>query len=160
VEDSLDLTRAIIRSGVSHTQLLLLGMALSGAGFGGGDEEEQRLLGKLQRYQKTPVGKDPLAMENDFRNAESWFVDMLPAGVGMPSWIMRMFISPAMGVARFIETGDFRQVYWGFEDALGNMPLLNLDSVLNSWRIANELQSAAEAEAIDDSVEATETASR
>lgn len=160
VEDSIDLTRAIIRSGVSHTQLLLLGMALSGAGFGGGDEEEQRFLSRLERYQKTPVAKDPLALENDFRNATAWFSDLLPAGVGMPSWIMRMFVSPAMGIARFQETGDFRQVLWGFEDALGNMPLLNLDTVMNSWRLANELQSAAEAEAAIDNIESTQRASR
>src|SRR5690606_2651170 len=160
LEDSVDLTRAIIRTGVSHTQLMLLAMALSGAGFGGGDEEEERFIAKLERYQRTPVAKDPLQMENDFRNAQSWFSDLLPAGVGMPSWIMRMFVSPAMGIARFQETGDFRQVLWGFEDALGNMPLLNLDTVLNSWRIANELHTAAQEEAAINNVEHTESASR
>src|SRR5690606_18687014 len=44
IEDSLDITRAILRSGVSHTQLLLLGAALSSFGFGGDEDDEQRLL--------------------------------------------------------------------------------------------------------------------
>ena len=65
-----------------------------------------------------------------------------------------------MGVARFSETGDFRQVLWGFMDALGNMPLLNADSVLNSWTIANELAAAAAAESRDKSDAATANASK
>lgn len=160
IEDSMDMTRAIIRSGVSHTQLFLLGSMLSAAGFGGDDDDEERFLNKLRRYQTTPVAKDPMALENDFRNAEAWFLDMLPAGIGVPSWALRIFVSPAMGVARFHETGDFRQILWGFEDALGSMPLLNLDNILNSWEIANELAAASEAATLEDNVEATSRAQR
>jgi hypothetical protein len=158
IEDSYDLTRAIIRSGVSHSQLMILGMVLSSLGFGG-DDEEEKLLNKLRRYQKPMVAKDPMALENDFRNAEAWFSDLLPAGMGVPSWLIRPFVSPAMGVARFFETGDIRQVYYGFADALGNMPLLNVDTVQNSWMLANELTTAAEAESQDESIEASSRAS-
>lgn len=159
IEDSYDLTRAMIRTGVSHTQLFILGMALSAAGFGGEDDEE-KLLNKLRRYQKPIVAKNPLELENDFRNAEAWFSDLLPAGLGVPSWVIRPFVSPAMGIARFHETGDWRQVLWGFQDALGNLPLLNVDTVLNSWTVANELAAAAEATSQEDSEEATAGASR
>lgn len=160
LEDSMDLTRAIIRSGVSHTQLFVLGSMISSAGLGGDEDDESRLIAKLQRYQQTPVAKDPLSLENDFRNAEAWFSDLLPAGMGVPTWIFKMFVTPAMGVARYNETGDFRQVYWGFMDALGSMPLLNVDNVLNSWTMANELSAAAESASLEDNVEATSNAQR
>lgn len=160
IEDSMDLTRAIIRSGVSHTQLFMLGSMVSAAGFGGGDDDEEKLLNKLRRYQQEPVAQDPLALENDFRNAEAWFSDLLPAGMTVPSWVTKLFVSPAMGVARFKETGDFRQVLWGFMDTLGSLPLLNVDTVLNSWDMATELAAAAEAETQDESIEATSRASR
>ena len=159
IEDSYDLTRAIIRSGVSHTHLMILGSVLSALGFGG-DDDEKKLLNKLRRYQKAYVAKDPLALENDFRNAEAWFSDLLPAGMGVPSWIIRPFVSPAMGVARFYETGDFRQVFYGVADALGNMPLLNVDTVLNSWKIANEMAAAAEAKSLEENVESTAEAGK
>lgn len=159
IEDSYDLTRAIIRSGVSHTQLLVLGSVLSSQGFGG-DDEEEKLLNKLRRYQRTYVAQDPMSLENDFRNAQAWFAALLPAGMGVPSWIIRPFVSPAMGVARFFETGDYRQVMYGFADALGNMPLLNVDTVLNSWALANDLVSAAEAESMSENLESTAEASK
>lgn len=159
IEDSFDLTRAIIRSGVSHTQLFTLGMMLSAMGFGGEDDEE-KVLNKLRRYQQPLRTNDPLSLESDFRNAEAWFNDMLPAGMGVPSWIIRPFVSPAMGVARFHETGDFRQVLWGFMDALGNLPLLNVDTVLNAWGTANELAAAAEAHSLEQTDEATEKATK
>lgn len=149
IEDSIDLTRAIIRSGVSHTQLFLAGSIVSAAGFGGGDDDEMKLLNKLRRYQQAPVAQDPLSLENDFRNAEAWFSSLLPGGMGVPNWTLRLFVSPMMGIARFKETGDFRQVYWGFADAIGNMPLLNADNVLNAWNMANELSEAAELQAAE-----------
>lgn len=160
IEDAIDLTRAFLRGGVSHTQLMMLGLMLGEMGFGGEEDEEDRFLSKLRRYQRTPVAKDPLSLENDFRNAEAWFADFLPGGIGVPTWITRMFVSPAMGIARFMQTGDVRQVLWGFEDALGNMPLLNLDTVKSSWEAALHLQAAAEADSMEDSVEATMSAGR
>jgi hypothetical protein len=159
IEDSYDLTRSVIRSGVSHTQLMMLAMVMSSLGLGGEDDEE-KLLNKLRRYQKPIVAQDPLDLQNDFRNAEAWFSDLLPAGMGVPSWILRPFVSPAMGVARFAETGDFRQVLWGFMDALGNMPLLNVDNVMNSWMIANEFAAAAQAQTQDESDASTAEAGR
>jgi hypothetical protein len=159
IEDSYDLTRAFIRSGVSHTQLMVLAMVMSSLGLGGEDDEE-KLLNKLRRYQKPIVAQDPLDLQNDFRNAEAWFSDLLPSGMGVPSWILRPFVSPAMGVARFAETGDFRQVLWGFMDALGNMPLLNVDNVMNSWMTANELAAAAQAQTQDESDASTAEAGR
>lgn len=160
LEDSMDLTRAIIRSGVSHTQLFLLGSLVSAAGFGGDEDDESKLLAKLERYQQTPVAKDPLSLENDFRNAEAWFSNLLPGGMAVPSWIMKMFVDPVMGVARFRETGDFRQVYWGFLDALGSMPLLNMDNVINGWETANELSAAAESMSQEDGDEAVSRAEK
>ena len=160
IEDSYDLTRAILRSGVSHTQLLMLGTVLSSLGFGGDEDDESKLLNKLRRYQKAYVAKDPLDLQNDFRNAQAWFNELLPAGMGVPSWILKPFVSPAMGIARYIETGEFRQVYYGFADALGNLPLLNIDTVLNGWELAQNLTAAAEAETQDESDEATSNAAK
>lgn len=159
IEDSYDLTRAIIRTGVSHTQLMMLAMVMGALGLTGEDDEE-RLLNKLRRYQQTPVAGDPLALENDFRNAMAWFSDLLPGGMGIPSWIIRPYVSPAMGVARFAQTGDWRQIYWGFMDALGSMPLLNLDNIYSSWEVAHELTMRAQTEVQDDSADATSNASR
>ena len=40
-------------------------------------------------------------------------------------WMLKQFVSPVLGIERFFETGDFRNVTWGFQDALGSFPLVN-----------------------------------
>ena len=40
-------------------------------------------------------------------------------------WIMKQFISPIIGMERFLDTGDPQQIIWGFADAVGSMPLFN-----------------------------------
>ena len=159
LEDSIDLTRAIVRSGVSMSNLFIAGSLISAAGFGGGDDDEQKLLNKLRKYQRTPVAQDPLSLKNDFRNADAWFTNLLPGGMGTPSWVLKIFTSPIMGMARFKETGDFRQVLWGFQSAMGNLPVLNIDNAMNSWQLANELVAAAEA-ADGDSEESASNAAK
>jgi hypothetical protein len=45
--------------------------------------------------------------------------------MGQLHWMLKQFISPIIGFEKFYETGDFRQVTWGFEDAIGSFPLIN-----------------------------------
>lgn len=159
IEDSYDLTRAFLRSGVSHTQLMMLGMMIGSLDLAGDDEDEEYVLDKIRRYQKPVIPGDPLSEETDWRNADAWYSELLPAGMGVPSWIIKPFVSPAMGIARFAQDGDFRQVLWGFMDALGSMPLLNTDHVLKTWDSALEIAQLADEAAAEDGEEAAAKAS-
>jgi uncharacterized membrane protein YgcG len=58
-------------------------------------------------------------------------------------WTLKQFLSPIMGIERFMETGDYRQVIWGFEDALGSMPLVNAAMWDESVLVSAELADAA-----------------
>src|SRR5690606_27096291 len=71
-----------------------------------------------------------------------------PVSMVQLHWTLKQFISPMMGIENFINTGNFAHVLWGFEDALGSMPLVNETRIDEAFRVATELQQAAlEAEA-------------
>lgn len=138
VLEGVDLSRAFIRGGLTHTGLFTLGMMAGGLGLSGEDDEmkKRRLLSQAQG-----VGMvyDPRKVEADFRNADAIYMDALPFGIGslfepdegtgrspvQMHWMLKQFVSPLMGMEKFFETGDFRHVTWGFEDALGSFPLIN-----------------------------------
>jgi hypothetical protein len=142
VLEGIDLTRSFIRGGLTHTGLFAFGLMAGGLGLSGEDEEtRKRRLAAM--YQGAGMIYDPRAIENDFRNQDAIFLDWLPFGwdaafrvtdenaVGGPksmaqlNWVTRQFLSPVIGMERFFETGDFRQVTWGFQDAVGSFPLIN-----------------------------------
>lgn len=138
VMEGVDLSRAFIRGGLTHTALFAFGMWAAGLGLSGEDDEmrRRRLLARAQG-----VGNiyDPRRIENDFRNADALYLDVLPFGIGnlfeadpetgramyQMNWALRQFVSPVIGMEKFFETGDFRHVTWGFEDAMGSFPLIN-----------------------------------
>jgi hypothetical protein len=136
--EGVDLSRAFIRGGLTHAGLFAFGMWAAGLGISGEDDEmrRRRLMAENQG-----VGNiyDPRRIENDFRNSDGIFLDALPFGLGNlfdvdeetgramyhMNWMLKQFVSPVIGIEKFFETGDFRHVTWGFEDALGSFPLVN-----------------------------------
>jgi hypothetical protein len=140
VMEGIDLTRSFIRGGITHTGLFMLGMMASGFNLSGEDDEtrKRRLMARLQGV---PFVYDPRAIQNDFRNADAVFLDNLPFGFGHAlvdtfgggddsgmlqlHWMLKQFVSPMIGMERFFETGDPRQIMWGFQDAIGSFPLIN-----------------------------------
>jgi hypothetical protein len=154
VIEGIDLTRSFIRSGVTHTGLFVAGMMAGGLGLSGEDDEarKRRLMAQQQGL---GVVYDPRDIRNDFRNAEAMYLDWLPYGTeasGMlnmyaPHWMLKQFVSPMMGMERFFQTGDFRQVMWGFEDALGSFPLINQLSWSDAVATAEALSQNASQEA-------------
>jgi hypothetical protein len=140
VIDSMNLSRSVARSAISHTALFAAGTMAYSWGLGGEDEEERRRR-RLAQYLNVPLQFDPRQMENDFLYSEALFMDSLPFGIDtyfqdesgrspiVPHWIVRQFTSPIMGVQRFLETGDPREVYHGFWDAASVIPY----SVMNTW---------------------------
>ena len=130
VIESVDLTKSFVQSGISLTALFAGGMLAGGLGLAGEDDEERRRrrAAKLQGYQYI---YDPRQIENDFRNEDAIFLDNLPfglsslfAGFGVTTgdsesgyrkmgnlhWMLKQFVSPIMGMERFFQTGDWRQI--------------------------------------------------
>lgn len=151
VIEGADLFRPFVKGALTHTGLLALGMAAGGLGLSGEDEETKRRR-RLATYLGTPYYYDPRAVQNDFRYADAIFTDGLPGvfesllRVGdeeitdqdmkhavQPHWIFRQFLSPIVGVERFLSTGDVRQIGWGFSDAFAVMP----NSIKRVWDEAN-----------------------
>ena len=142
VIESADLAQAVVQSGVSLTTLFAGAMLSGGLGLTGEDEESKRRRRMMQLQGLSNV-YDPREIENDFRNQDAIFLDNLPFGLsslfrvtpeGSESgdrsmaqmhWMLKQFVSPIMGMDRFFQTGDWRQIMWGFQDALGSYPLIN-----------------------------------
>lgn len=163
VLEGIDLTRSFIRGGLTHTALFSMGLMAGGLGLTGEDDETKKRR-RAAKLQGAGFVYDPRAIENDFRNADSVFLDWLPFGLdtyfnvgqdanghmrsmGQLHWMMKQFISPIIGMERFYETGDFRQVGWGFEDALGSFPLINTLMWNDAVETASEMASMADDQA-------------
>ena len=154
IVEGIDLSRAFIRGGLTHTGLFVAGMMAGGLGISGEDDEakKRRLMAKHQG-----VGHiyDPRAIENDFRNADAIYLDWLPYGseatgkvtIAQPHWMLKQFISPIMGMEKFFQTGDMRHVTWGFQDALGSFPLINTLMWNDAVETAGQIEKMADAEA-------------
>jgi hypothetical protein len=159
VIEGIDLSRSFIRGQVTLTGLFTMGMMAGGLGLSGEDEEMRRRR-RAAELQGAAVIYDPRKLENDFRNADALFLDNVIGlagffgigdGEGQRSmsdlpWILRQFVSPVLGIERFLETGDPRQVTWGFQDAISSFPLINSlmwDDAVSTY---NELMKEAEVE--------------
>ena len=164
--DSVNLANAFIKGGLTHTSLMGLGLLAGSLGLTGEDEEEKRLRREAE-VQGAGYVYDPRKIENDFRNADALFLDNLPgwfpfrdflaesfetsmgADGETPSamanlhWTLKMYASPIMGIERFLSTGNINQVTWGFQDALGSMPLVNAAAWDDTVRVGDELYKAA-----------------
>lgn len=146
VLEGIDLSRSFIRGGLTHTGLFMAGLMAGGLGLSGEDDETKKRR-RLAQLQGAAFVEDPRALENDFRNKDMIFLDWMPglgSGSGMVqlNWTLKQFISPVLGMEKFFETGDFRYVTWGFEDAIGAFPLINTlgwsDAVSTAHELANQ----------------------
>lgn len=151
----LDAMDAVINMGVTHSLLFTGGMVLGGLGLSGEDEEEKRRR-RAAEAQGMPWLSDPREIENDFRNAHALFLDEIPGlntifrskssgrSMASPHWILKPLVSPILGMERFFETGDIRQLKWGFEDAITSFPLFNMITLNKAMTMSEELAHAAQ----------------
>lgn len=157
--EGMDLSKAFIQSGLTHTALFATGMAAGTLGLSGEDEEDRRRR-RAAYYQGAGYVYDPRKLQNDFLNADAIFLDNIPilntlfkvtgdengaAGRSIANlhWTLRQFISPIVGMEKFFETGDTRHILWGFEDALGSFPLINETMLYSGVQTYKELISAS-----------------
>jgi hypothetical protein len=164
VIETIDLQRTFIRSGVTTSMVMALALMAGNLGLDGEDEEAKRRE-RLARYLNVPTVNDPYEPQNSFKYARAIFLDSIP-GLDMvfqdsrgeaavvPHWIIRQFTSPILGMQRFFDTGDIREIGYGFWDAFSVIP----NSVLRIWEdadtMASQLADMAQAEAGYDSEEA------
>lgn len=160
VMEGIDLSRSFIRGGLTHTGLFAFGLMAGGLGLSGEDDETKRRR-RAAELQGAGFVYDPRRIENDFRNSDAVFLDWLPFGfdhwfrvtdgdapggarsMGQMHWMLKQFLSPVIGMERFFETGDFRHVTWGYEDALGAFPLINTMMWSDTVQTAHELAAMA-----------------
>jgi hypothetical protein len=171
VLEGFDLTRPMIRMGVTQTGLMAA--ALMAQNFGlGGEDEEMRKRRQLAKYLNGPLIMDPREVQNDFLMADALFLDQFSLfglntifqdeGSGrsavVPHWIFRQFLSPMMGVQRFLETGNWGEIRAGFIDAASVVPY----SAITLWKeadlTAELLAQAAADENLDTSAAAQSSA--
>ena len=153
--DGMNLSRAFIQSGISWTTLFTMGSLAASNGLGGEDEEERRRRKMAQRM-NLPTYIDPVkaddggpgfgtgGAEHDFRQVDAIYLDETPLkgwyempdgrSAVVPHWIIKQYTAPMMGMARFFETGDMRELAYGFWDAASVIPY----SAVTLWRQANE----------------------
>jgi hypothetical protein len=145
--ETLDLQRTFIRSGVTYSMVMTLGLMAGGLG---GDDEEERRRRRLMQNLNLPHYLDPGDSQNAFTNADAMYLDDVPflgrffkgaqyddpetaederRSVMIPHWITKQFTSPIIGMSRFFENGDLREVGWGFWDAFTAVP----HSVMRIW---------------------------
>ena len=166
VIETLDLTNAVVKSGLTHTGLFAMGLMAGGLGLSGEDEEDRRRR-KAAMYQGFAYLYDPRDIVNDFRNADALYLDWLPfdldeffrvtddenAGahsMASMNWIVKSVLSPIIGMERFYNTGNPYELMWAFKDAFYSMPLVNTMLFDDAVQVNAELaQAAADAEAVD-----------
>ena len=170
VIEGIDLSRAFVRSGMTLTSWFAVA-ALSGSMLSlSGEDEEAKRRRKLAKNQGLGVVYDPNEMQNDMRSADAIFLDNIPflgalydavdgdASGGQspvfPHWMLKQFVSPVVGMERFFQTGDFRQIMWGFEDAIASFPLINSLYIKDSFETAATMANLADEAAAGDTAAA------
>ena len=157
--ESLDLMKEFMQSSISLTSLFAFGMLAGSLGLSGEDEETKRRK-RMAYYQGWQFMYDPLQIENDWRNQDAIFLDNIPGlnalfavttkddasgyrSMAKMHWIVKQFVSPLLGFERYMETGDWRQIMWGFEDAVNSFPIINLRTWTDATALAKELAAAS-----------------
>lgn len=164
----LDAMDAVINMGISHSLLFTGGMIAGGLGLSGEDEEERRRR-RAASAQGAVWLSDPRDIENDFRNAHALFLDEIPGlsvlfandsgrAIASPHWILKPLTSPLLGMERFFDTGDIRQLKWGFEDAITSMPLFNMITLNKAMTMSEELSHSAQDSAAQGNLGASDSA--
>lgn len=164
----LDAMDAVINMGITHSLLFTGGLVAGGLGLSGEDEEERRRR-RAAAAQGMVWLNDPRDIENDFRNAHALFLDEIPGlnilfandagrAIASPHWIIKPLTSPLLGMQRFFDTGDIRQLKWGFEDAITSMPLLNMVTFNKAVTMSEELSYSAQDAAASGNLGASDSA--
>lgn len=161
--ESVDLQKEFMQSTLSLTSLFVFGLMASSFGLSGEDEETKRRR-RMAKAQNWDFLYDPRQLQNDWRNQDAIFFDNIgflkpwfavttgdeeggQRSMASMHWMVKQFASPVMGFERFFDTGDIRQIIWGFQDALNSFPLLNLRQWQDTVALTRELATAAETEA-------------
>lgn len=166
VIEGVDLAQSFLRSGATFTGLAAMGILMGGLT---GEDDEMKRRRRAAEAQGAAVIYDPRDLANSLSNGNAVFLDAFPgvgaladliygiqAGGGSEEdrkvlaelpWVLRGFTSPIVGIARFIQTGDPRQIRWGFEDAIGSFPLVNSYMYNDAVNTYEDLMSSAAEEA-------------
>ena len=158
-QDGVDLTQAFLQSGMSFTRLFVGAMILSSAGLVDGDEDEETKLAKkrLARF-NIAWANDPESYRSDIRDAGKIDVGKLPIlgpflqgligdTVIEPHWTIKPILAPLLGMARFVESGNFQDVIYGFQDGIGSLPLFDYHRTMEVYDMSMKLaQQQAEME--------------
>ncbi|QJD52938.1 hypothetical protein SEA_PHEDRO_31 [Microbacterium phage Phedro] len=160
VLESADLADAFIKSGLSWTGLFFAGLGLAASGITGEDEEERR---RRRIEQLSGLGQlyDPRDVANDWRNRDALYLEgfanipglgwlsslaQVPSEPGQPErwpvqphWTVNFFISPIVGMAEFLQTGEFGDLVKGFENAVGQMPLVNTNFFWDAVNVSHDM---------------------
>lgn len=165
--ESADMADLFIRSGMSLTGLFFAGLAFNAAGLTGETEEERRKR-RIELLQGLGTLYDPRDIANSFLNENAVWLEGLAngplaplaawfrveTGEGQPMrspaqmhWTLNFFVSPIMGVAEFMQTGDFSDLADGFFGAIGSMPLINTNMFWDAWTTTEKMYAAASEEA-------------
>ena len=160
VVTQIDLTQAFVKGGMTHTGLMALGLMMGGLGLSGEDDEDRRRR-LAARNQGFAYLYDPRELENDFRNMDAVYLDNVPLlselfrvegedgrgrSMAHMNWIVKQVVSPLIGMERFFNNGNPMEILWGFEDAVGSMPLVNTMRWDEAVNVYAELMEAAEKE--------------
>jgi len=111
---------------------------------------------------------DPRDVANSFLNSDALWLDGLtdtwlgtlaaplinaysvPGGEGQPErspaqmhWTLKFFVSPVMGMAEFLQTGNWIDLADGFADALGSMPLINTNFMWEAFTTSEQMYERA-----------------
>ena len=156
VIESVDLADAFVKSGLTHASLLTLGAMMGGLGLSGEDDEDRRRR-RAAEIQGVAMLYDPTDIVNDFRNKDVVYLDNVPLlselfkipgedgrSMATMNWILKQFISPIIGMERFYNTGNLMEILWGFQDAIGDMPLINAMRWDDAAKAFAELSSMSE----------------
>ncbi|QPX62675.1 hypothetical protein SEA_XITLALLI_30 [Microbacterium phage Xitlalli] len=159
-----NLAQAMLRGQVSMMHVFMLGLMVSSLGLTGEDDEERRRR-RQQMYQGLAPWSDPADILNDFRNTDSIYFDNIPIlgelfkvqnaeGQEQRSpaelhWTLKLFASPLMGMADFLDTGNIEYLISGYKDAVGALPFSNVLSFFDAETTARTLAEAAAAGSTD-----------
>jgi hypothetical protein len=154
VLEGVDLSRAFAKTAVTQTGLFMAGMMAGGVLNLDGEDDELKRRRKLAAMLDVPYLADPAKAMFDFRWQDAIFLDSIPFldtyyetdtghSAVIPHWMLKQFLSPVMGMARFMRTGNFNEVVAGYMDAASAIP----NSVMNIWRDAFETSAILQREA-------------